>query len=186
MSNFKYVPLLLILLIPSHMIMASGNSAHFNQALAKSLHFKDKDQILISTELSPLFELIPESLANDFLLLMQEIALIPASQQKLSKIRENDATIAAPNAHRIVYENDSLRILESRLKPGQFVPFHTHQWDNIILIIQGSRFRCDDGENIIEEEWLPSIEQVEGNFHAYSYKNIGLTEFRALVFEFKK
>ncbi|MFZ0565701.1 MAG: hypothetical protein WAM28_05910 [Chlamydiales bacterium] len=99
---------------------------------------------------------------------------------------KKDATVVALKAHQIIFENDFLRILESKLESEQLVPFHTHPLDSIILTIQGSKFRCNDGSNLVEEDWPPMAEKSEGSFHAYSYQNIGPAEFLALVFEFKK
>ncbi|HSX38224.1 MAG TPA: hypothetical protein VLE95_05275 [Chlamydiales bacterium] len=197
----------------------------------EKLHIENEELNLVSNKLSLFFELVPNPLLDDFLLLADQMTLyrnnlknrefdkeaaqffasgasedqknaakptssktdssgcfgiIPISQQIIRDIGENDAVIAAPEAHRIIYENESIRILESLLMPGQIVPFHTHQWDSVILTIQGSKFTCNDGNTIIEEDWPPMAEKVQGSFQAHSYQNVGTTEFRALVFEFKK
>jgi hypothetical protein len=39
-----------------------------------------------------------------------------------------DATAAAPEFHRVLLENETVRVLETRIEPGQIVPLHTHRW----------------------------------------------------------
>jgi hypothetical protein len=39
-----------------------------------------------------------------------------------------DAVLAAPEFHRVLLENDSVRVLETKIEPGQTVPLHTHRW----------------------------------------------------------
>lgn len=39
-----------------------------------------------------------------------------------------DALRAAPPHHRLVFENDRVRVLDTRVAPGETVPVHTHRW----------------------------------------------------------
>jgi hypothetical protein len=39
-----------------------------------------------------------------------------------------DAVVAAPEFHRVLLENETVRVLETRIEPGQVVPLHTHRW----------------------------------------------------------
>jgi hypothetical protein len=43
-----------------------------------------------------------------------------------------DAVIAAPGNHKIVYENDKIRILEVTGAPYVFEPIHTHKWSSVM------------------------------------------------------
>ncbi len=49
---------------------------------------------------------------------------------------DNDAVSIAPHLHKIVSENDKVRILEVEVKPGDHADLHTHP-DNIIIVLQG-------------------------------------------------
>lgn len=40
---------------------------------------------------------------------------------------ELDAVIAAPRHHRVLFENNMVRVLETIIEPGEVVPVHTHQ-----------------------------------------------------------
>ena len=39
-----------------------------------------------------------------------------------------DALIAAPAQHRLVFENAHVRVLDTRIGPGERMPVHTHRW----------------------------------------------------------
>lgn len=41
---------------------------------------------------------------------------------------ELDAVIAAAPHHRILLENEHVRVLETRVQPGEITGIHTHQW----------------------------------------------------------
>ena len=43
-----------------------------------------------------------------------------------------DALQAAPRHHRLLYENDRVRVLEVRIPRGEVVPVHTHRWPAVL------------------------------------------------------
>src|SRR5262249_23486633 len=59
---------------------------------------------------------------------------------------ELDAVIAAPKHHRIVFENDGMRMLDTRIPVGDTVPVHTHRWPGVYYTVQFSHFQRRDGE----------------------------------------
>jgi hypothetical protein len=71
-----------------------------------------------------------------------------------SPLDELDALRAAPNHHRLLLENERLRVIETRIEAGDRTPIHTHNWPGILYILSWSRFiRYDDKDNIILESW---------------------------------
>ena len=59
---------------------------------------------------------------------------------------ELDALIAAPAFHKSLFENDLVRYLEVIIRPGDFVPVHTHRWPSVIYVRSTSDFIRRDGE----------------------------------------
>lgn len=59
-----------------------------------------------------------------------------------------DAVIAAPKHHRLVLENDRVRVLDTRIPVGDTVPVHTHRWPAVYHTVQFSHFvrRDPDGK----------------------------------------
>ena len=46
---------------------------------------------------------------------------------------ELDAVAAAPRNHRVLFENDRLRVLEVILEPGEEEPVHHHRWPSVFV-----------------------------------------------------
>lgn len=47
-----------------------------------------------------------------------------------------DAVTAAPANHKVLFENDRLRVLEVMLEPNQEEPTHHHRWPSIFVFDQ--------------------------------------------------
>jgi predicted metal-dependent enzyme (double-stranded beta helix superfamily) len=52
-----------------------------------------------------------------------------------------DALIAAPCSHRVLEENDRVRVLEVVIGPGAREPEHTHQAPSVMIIDEPARIR---------------------------------------------
>jgi mannose-6-phosphate isomerase-like protein (cupin superfamily) len=61
-----------------------------------------------------------------------------------------DALAAAPGFHRLLLENDDVRVLETRIGPGETVPVHTHRWPSILYVLETAHFvRRDDRGSVL-------------------------------------
>jgi hypothetical protein len=49
-----------------------------------------------------------------------------------------DAAAAAPKHHRVLFENDNLRVLEVTLEPQDEEPVHHHRWPSVFVFDQMS------------------------------------------------
>jgi len=47
-----------------------------------------------------------------------------------------DAVIAAPAHHKVLFENDRLRVLEVTLQPDEEEPVHHHRWPSVFVFDQ--------------------------------------------------
>ncbi len=47
-----------------------------------------------------------------------------------------DAVVAAPRNHKVLYENDNLRVLEVTLEPNEEEPTHHHRWPSVFVFDQ--------------------------------------------------
>jgi hypothetical protein len=68
-----------------------------------------------------------------------------------------DAMTAAPHHHDVLLENDQVRVLDTRLGPGERTPVHTHRWPAVLYILGWSDFiRYDpDGNVLVDSRTLP-------------------------------
>ena len=59
-----------------------------------------------------------------------------------------DAVVAAPDHHRLAFDNEVVRVLETRIEPGETVALHTHCWPAAYYILSWSDFvrRDEHGE----------------------------------------
>ena len=53
---------------------------------------------------------------------------------------ELEATVAAPDNHKILLENDYVRVLEVTLAPGEVEPLHFHRWPSVLHILQADQW----------------------------------------------
>jgi len=49
-----------------------------------------------------------------------------------------DALFAAPDRHAILFENEEVRVIRTRVLPGHLVPLHTHRWPCVLFILSWS------------------------------------------------
>ena len=49
-----------------------------------------------------------------------------------------DALFAAPDHHAILFENEEVRVIRTRVLPGHLVPLHTHRWPCVLFILSWS------------------------------------------------
>lgn len=57
-----------------------------------------------------------------------------------------DAVIAAPNNHKILLENERVRVLDVTVRPGEREPVHAHRWPSVLYIYSSEDFLDHNGE----------------------------------------
>ncbi|MBL0105857.1 MAG: hypothetical protein IPP52_00790 [Ignavibacteria bacterium] len=62
---------------------------------------------------------------------------------------ELDALVAAPQHHKLLMENEFVRVLDTLIPPGEITNVHTHKWPSTLYIISWSDFIRYDGEGNI-------------------------------------
>jgi hypothetical protein len=60
-----------------------------------------------------------------------------------------DALRAAPETHRLLFENDAVRVLETQIAPGETTKLHTHRWPGVLYVISFGHFVRRDGEGSV-------------------------------------
>lgn len=60
-----------------------------------------------------------------------------------------DALRAAADSHRLLFENDAVRVLETRIAPRQTTPVHTHRWPGILYVLSIGHFVRRDPEGAV-------------------------------------
>jgi len=101
-----------------------------------------------------------------------------------------DAVCGAPDSHRILFENEAVRVLEVTIAADHKEPWHTHRWPSVMLIDQSAAIRYFRSENDFDErarqisaespriEWL----KPEG---IHCVENIDTIPYHAIRIELK-
>jgi hypothetical protein len=79
-----------------------------------------------------------------------------------------DAMRVAPGHHAVLLENDRVRVLDTRLDPGERTPVHTHQWPAVLYIRSWSDFiRYDpDGNVLLDSRAMAAVPTVGSSLWA--------------------
>jgi quercetin dioxygenase-like cupin family protein len=62
------------------------------------------------------------------------------NEQRWEWSDELDAVVAAPAHDHVLLENERVRVLETRIEPGDATPVHTHPWPNVQYVLSGTDF----------------------------------------------
>jgi len=82
----------------------------------------------------------------------------------------------SPETHKVLLENERVRVLGVRVKPGEKIGMHSHPANVVYFLTDGTiRFTYPDGK--IEER------QIKATTHAA--ENVGAAEFQEVQIEFK-
>ena len=60
-----------------------------------------------------------------------------------------DGPIAAPDHHRVVFENTLVRVVETVIRAGDTTPLHTHLAPHLLIFSSGSRFVRRDADGAV-------------------------------------
>jgi hypothetical protein len=60
-----------------------------------------------------------------------------------------DALTAAPKQHTLLFENAHVRVLDTRIAPGETTPVHTHRWPAAHYVVSWSEFVRRDAEGTV-------------------------------------
>ena len=101
-----------------------------------------------------------------------------------------DALIAAPKHHHLLFQNDRVRVLETRIAQGDTTAVHTHRWPSVIHTLSGSDFiRRDGNGKILLDTRASQSKPTEFGWSdplpPHSIENVGDAEIRLIMVELK-
>lgn len=104
-----------------------------------------------------------------------------------------DARTAAPDHHAVLLENEHVRVLDTRIGPGEQTPLHTHTWPSVLYVLSSSDFiRYDADGNVLVDSRTWSSSPREGatlwsaGLGPHSARNVGPHELRVIAIELKQ
>jgi quercetin dioxygenase-like cupin family protein len=105
---------------------------------------------------------------------------------------ELDAIAAAPENHTLLFENDSVRVLDTCIAAGQSTPLHTHRWPAALYSLSWSDFvrRDEHGQTVVDSRKITPITPGSALWTpplaAHTLENIGTSELRVIAVELKE
>jgi hypothetical protein len=103
-----------------------------------------------------------------------------------------DATVAAPGSHRVLLENEFVRVVAVTIAPGVREPVHTHCWSSVMLIDGPARIRYygEDGSLEFESPETDAVERLRTEWlnpeGPHAVENIDSVPYQAVRVELKR
>jgi hypothetical protein len=103
-----------------------------------------------------------------------------------------DALVAAPAHHKLLLEDERMRILHTHIPPRGVVPLHTHRWGGAAYVLSFSHFiRRDetgrisfDSRNAGEPPQTPCAQPTQP-LTPHTVENLGPQEISIILIELK-
>jgi hypothetical protein len=104
-----------------------------------------------------------------------------------------DAMIAAPQYHRVLLENEHVRVIESWIPAGAIVPLHSHRWPAVYYTIAAADFVRRDGEGkvLFDSRTVPGMLTASAatwieSIPPHTAENVSSTELHLISVELKQ
>jgi hypothetical protein len=95
-----------------------------------------------------------------------------------------DAVAAAPNVYRVLFENERVRLLEARLRPGDSSAPHAHP-NYVVYSLSDGKVTFNEPSGASVEVELQAGVAMWREAEEHSASNRGTAEVVALLFELK-
>ncbi len=104
---------------------------------------------------------------------------------------ELDAVIAAPAHHVVLLENAHVRVLDTRIAPGQTVPLHTHRWPSVLHVLSWSDIvrRDEHGAVTLDSRaagMVPTPVMWSAPLPPHTLENVGRQDIHIISIELKQ
>lgn len=121
------------------------------------------------------------------------LALLGSMDMALAHgLPKHDAMTAATQHHKILLENDSVRVLETRIRPGERTAVHSHPWPAALYVVSFSDFvRCDPEGRVLADSRSMSEKPQPGSalwsppVPVHFIENVGDSDLLVIAVELK-
>lgn len=103
----------------------------------------------------------------------------------LSSICAQDPVKLSPQYYKVLLDNDEVRVLEFRFKPGEKEPMHSHS-RGFVYSLTDAKIKMTFPEGKSEESVIKAGEARWRNAVTHAVENIGTTEAHVIAVELKK
>ena len=117
--------------------------------------------------------------------LLQTLTLCCLIAAPFSSATAQDPVKLSPQYYKVLIDNDEVRVLEYRLKPGEKEPMHSHP-RGFVYYLADAKFRVSFPDGKSEESELKTGEAHWRDAITHAIENIGNTKAHAIALELKK
>lgn len=103
-----------------------------------------------------------------------------------------DALARAPEHHFLLLENASVRVLDTRVRPGERTPVHGHEWPAALYVLSWSDFvRFDAQGQVLLDSRTQAAKPAAGSamwvgpIGPHYVENVGATDLHIVAVEIK-
>ncbi|EJL23654.1 hypothetical protein [Novosphingobium sp. AP12] len=126
---------------------------------------------------------------------LSSLLLIVTATSVSASAKDFDAVAAAPGSHRVLMEDDKIRVLRVEVAPGATEPVHDHRWPSVMYFEQPQpityiEYKLVDGRPAETDRFdapaLNAAQTVRGEPEGlHAVMNRGTAPFVAVRIEFK-
>ena len=96
-----------------------------------------------------------------------------------------DSVQQSPELYRVLLDNDEVRVLEYRLKPGEKEPLHAHP-DGVVYGFNDSKIRVTSADGKVTESAGKAGDVFWRKSVTHALENVGETDVHSLAVEIKR
>ncbi len=96
----------------------------------------------------------------------------------------DDAVSIAPHLHKVIFENDKMRVLRVTVRPGDKANMHWHP-ENINYILSSGRLRFIKPDGTVADVDLEEGQVTSSPEISHAVENIGTNEVQTIQVELK-
>ena len=97
-----------------------------------------------------------------------------------------DVLEVAKSGYKLLLENEKVRVMEIRLKPGEKSPMHNHPNDHVIYVVKDAEFKLSFPNGKSNEFDLKEGQVLWIESGSHETENIGTTNGLCIVVEMKE
>jgi beta-alanine degradation protein BauB len=95
-----------------------------------------------------------------------------------------EAAQVAPHVYKVLFENEQVRLLDVRMKPGDKSDQHSHP-NYLLYALTGGKVKLTDASGQSAEVDIQAGDTMWREAEEHSAQNVGATELQALFVELK-
>jgi len=96
-----------------------------------------------------------------------------------------DAANNSSSSSKVIFENERVRVVELRLKPGKKEPMHSHP-AHLVYVLSPTRMKMTSSDGKVKEVELKTGQVIWGEALSHAGENVGTTELHEVIIELKE